>query len=270
MRRSRTRRRGRLGAGGRQPRPAATRDPRNRWSCLFVCARSHCWPSPAAARVCSVIIPVRTRVFTVPSGSPKRSASSDCVRPRKYACSISCRCSGGSASSARATARCCSLSAARASGLSTGGGSGVASTVRSAHAVRAQPIDRAVPGDRAPARPPAARARRCRCRRASRPARTLPAGLLRPRCGRAGCAESARTAAGCDDRTARRPRRVVARDDAIEQRDVGARSSDLLHCDRSPHQYAASRRSASAILSAFGQVGLSRARARTARACRDR
>jgi len=39
----------------------------------------------------SAIMPVRIRVFTVPSGRLKRSASSDCVRPRKYASSISSR-----------------------------------------------------------------------------------------------------------------------------------------------------------------------------------
>src|SRR5262249_3819048 len=45
------------------------------------------WPRAATAiprtwsSRLSVIIPVRTRVFTVPSGRPKRSASSDCVNP---------------------------------------------------------------------------------------------------------------------------------------------------------------------------------------------
>ena len=150
-------------------------------------------------------MPVRTRVFTVPSGSLKRSASSDCVRPGKYACSISSRCSGGSASSARATARCCSLSAARVSGLSTGGGSGAASDgAQRARCSRAADRSRGC-ARCAPATPPATRARRCRFRRASRPARTPPAAPLPPRCDRAGFAGSARTAGGCGDRTARRP-----------------------------------------------------------------
>ena len=44
-----------------------------------------CWRSRL-----NVIIPVLTRVFTVPRGRPNRVASSDCVKPEKYANSINC------------------------------------------------------------------------------------------------------------------------------------------------------------------------------------
>ena len=89
----------------------------------------------------------------------KRSASSDCVSPWSYACSISIRCSGGNTSSARFTARCCSLSAARISGLSPPPtGTGAASTARNRTALDRKPINCAVtrdadePGRRRPER----------------------------------------------------------------------------------------------------------------------
>ena len=44
-------------------------------------------------------MPARIRVFTVPSGSSKRCASSLCVYPSKKAASMSCRCSAGRPSS---------------------------------------------------------------------------------------------------------------------------------------------------------------------------
>ena len=61
---------------------------------------------------------MRIRVFTVPSGSLCRSASSEWVNPRKYASSIRSRCSRGTVSRACRIALCCSPNGASVSGFS--------------------------------------------------------------------------------------------------------------------------------------------------------
>src|SRR5438445_1696918 len=68
-------------------------------------------------------MPSRMRVFTVPSGRPRRAEISLCVIPCRYASSITARCSGGSS---RKTPRAVSRSSTREPGLPVASGTATA------------------------------------------------------------------------------------------------------------------------------------------------
>lgn len=58
----------------------------------------------SASVVCSFLSAARTRVFTVPNGTPVTAAICTCVRPPRYHRSTTCRCALGNVSTAECTA----------------------------------------------------------------------------------------------------------------------------------------------------------------------
>ena len=76
-------------------------------------ARNPSSPSSRSARRCR---PLRVRVFTVPSGTFRYSATSLCDRPPQYASSITVRSVCGSSSSARCTRQETKDASARSAG----------------------------------------------------------------------------------------------------------------------------------------------------------
>ena len=90
---------------------------------------------------------LRVRVFTVPSGRWRYSATSLCDMPLQYASSITSRSRGWSSSRARCTRHATSESSARCAGPGSADASS-GSSASKAGSVAAQPVDDRVPGDR--------------------------------------------------------------------------------------------------------------------------
>ena len=97
----------------------------------------------------SVSTAERRRVFTVPSGSPVRSAISLCVSPSKYASSMAARCSFGRFSSAPFTrpSNCCLRHRAFEIQREDDGVFGELVAARGCGIVPPQPRDRAIARD---------------------------------------------------------------------------------------------------------------------------
>src|SRR3989454_7449517 len=103
----------------------------------FVIGHDASLESSGASEPRSFSIPARMRVLTVPNGSRSSAAISVCVRPPKYASSITRRCTSGSSASERATSRWASSRSMPRSGASPAAASGAASPSLRSLAARA-------------------------------------------------------------------------------------------------------------------------------------